>query len=227
MSSQVSPEKIHAGDFSRWLRQTRANLKVEQGVDVDCRDCTGCCTSSYFIHIRPDERQALAHIPKKLTVPAPGMPKGHVLMGYNQEGLCPMLMGGKCTIYQHRPQTCRNYDCRVFTAAGITAGEADKSTINRRVQLWQFTYPTQRDLEEHQAVQAAAHFILDRAHAFPGGRAPTHPSQVAILALKSFDVFLPVDGHQSFITSLSDVDIANLIVDASRKFDASGPDSTR
>ena len=93
------------------------------GSDVPCGTCTACCTSSQFVHIEPDERDALAHIPAELLFPAPGRPRGHVLLGYDERGHCPMLVDGACSIYAHRPRTCRTYDCRVFAAAGVDPGD--------------------------------------------------------------------------------------------------------
>ncbi|HET7720760.1 MAG TPA: YkgJ family cysteine cluster protein, partial [Acidimicrobiales bacterium] len=101
---------LPAGRFSTWL--------VRIGVDVPCGTCTACCTSSQFVHIGPDERDTLSRIPKALLFPAPGQPKGHVVMGYDERGHCPMFVDGACSIYEHRPRTCRTYDCRVFPAAG-------------------------------------------------------------------------------------------------------------
>ena len=121
---------------------------------------------------------------------APGLPKGHVVLGYGPTGRFPMFADGKCSIYGGRPRTCRNFECRIFTAAGIPASGDDKAEINQRVRRWRFTYPTALDREQHRAVQAAPAFILEHAASFPGGRAPTNPSQVAILAIKSCEVFL-------------------------------------
>ncbi|MFA6001077.1 MAG: hypothetical protein WC828_03075 [Thermoleophilia bacterium] len=42
------------------------------------------------------------------------------------DGCCPMLIDGGCSIYEHRPLTCRIYDSRVFAAAGIVAGGDDR-----------------------------------------------------------------------------------------------------
>jgi Fe-S-cluster containining protein len=184
---------LPAGDFSRWLRQTRDALRHRAAVEVACGECAGCCTSSYFIHINPEEAAALGRVRKELLVAAPGLPEGHVLLGYDSGGRCPMLAKGKCSIYEHRPQTCRSYDCRVFAAAGILAGGSDKAEINRRVRRWRFAYPTERDREEHRAVRAAASFIRDHAESFPGGRVPTDPSQLAVLAIKAYEVFLDLD----------------------------------
>ena len=88
------------------------------GSEVPCDGCTACCTSSQFVHIGPDETDTLARIPRRLLFPAPRLPAGHVLMGYDENGHCPMLVDGACSIYEHRPRTCRTYDCRVFPAAG-------------------------------------------------------------------------------------------------------------
>lgn len=63
-----------------------------------------------FIHIKPEEAEAIQRIPRALLFPAPGRPKGHLLMGYDGEGRCPMLAGDECSIYEHRPQTCRDYE---------------------------------------------------------------------------------------------------------------------
>jgi Fe-S-cluster containining protein len=224
VSGQAAEEGIPAGDFSSWLRHARSALSVGKGTDVDCRDCTGCCTSAYFIHVRPGETEALRRIPEEALAAAPGMPKGHKLLAYDKNGVCPMLTGGKCSIYEHRPQTCRNYDCRVFAAAGITAGGNEKSRINQRVERWAFTFPTQRDRDEYAAVRAAAAFIQEHAASFPGGRIPDNPSQLAILAVKVYEVFLGKDGRSggeaAKAFAVSPAAVAEAIVAASRKFDA-------
>lgn len=59
----------------------QAALRGEGEADVPCGSCTACCTASQFVHIEPDEADALAHIPRQLLFPAPRLPRGHVLMG--------------------------------------------------------------------------------------------------------------------------------------------------
>lgn len=215
------PHDLPAGDFSTWLRQTRRALRDESGADVACGACIGCCSSSYFIHIKPEETGTLSRINKTALVAAPGKAKGHLLMGYDKNGLCPMLVNSKCTIYAQRPQTCRNYDCRIFTAAGINAGGTDKSTINQRIQHWQFSYPTERDRDEHKAVRAAARFIRENASSFPGGRVPDNPSELAILAVKVYDVFLGKHKSANATGAISsNAATATAIIETSREFDA-------
>jgi Fe-S-cluster containining protein len=59
-------------------------------------------------------------------------------MGYDQDGNCPMFTGGGCSIYEHRPRTCRVYDCRLFAALGRV--NDDTPQIAHRIRSWEFTY---------------------------------------------------------------------------------------
>ncbi len=185
---------LPAGDFSTWLHHTRCALANESGSDVPCGECSACCTSSYFIHIRPEETRTLARIPKVLLFPAPGLSKGNMLLGYDEHGRCPMFIDNRCSIYEDRPLTCRGYDCRLFAATGIEAGDNDKALIDERVRRWRFSYPTPLDRDLHSALQAAATFLRERADRFPPGTAPKHPTQLALLALKVHEVFLKENG---------------------------------
>lgn len=198
---------LPAGGFSEWLRAMRRALATEEGMDVACGDCVGCCTSSYYIKVRPNETRALAAIdPKHLS---PG-PRGSQLMGFLENGHCPMFDGRGCSIYRDRPDTCRTYDCRVFTAAGITAGGDDKSVINARVASWRFEYPTDTDRREQAAVIAAAQFLRQHPVRFPGGHVPSRASDIAVLAVKTYQVFLD-EPRDARVT-------AEAIVEAARSF---------
>jgi uncharacterized protein len=218
MPSAVDAEPadtIAAGAFTTWLTEAREVLLGNHGSDVPCGDCVGCCISAYFIPIRPQDEAALAHIPAEFLVTAPGQPSGHRMMGYGADGACPMLVSRQCSIYAHRPQTCRDYDCRIFAAAGIDAGGADKSVINDRVRAWRFSYASDADRRSHEAVKAAATFIQSHRADFPGGRAPTAPTGIAVLALKVYALFLDPRLHER-----SNAEIALAIIKASGSFDA-------
>jgi uncharacterized protein len=206
-------EPIPAGNFSEWLRAMRRALAGGPGMDVACGDCVGCCTSSYFIKVRPHETRALAAIDPRFLEAAPG-PRPAQLMGHLENGHCPMYSGRGCSIYPDRPETCRTYDCRVFTAAGMPAGGADKSTINERVARWHFDFPTETDRRERRAVQAAASFLRQHPVRFPGGHVPSRASEIAVLAVKTYEVFLdaPADDRAT----------AAAIVAAAIAFDAAG-----
>jgi hypothetical protein len=110
-------------------------------------------------------------------------------MGFQPNGHCLMLKDGDCSIYSDRPETCRAYDCRVFTAAGMNAGP-DKPVINQRVARWVFEYSGERDRAEQRAVAAAAGYLRQHPVRFPDGRVPSRPSEVAVLAVKAYTVFL-------------------------------------
>jgi len=137
------------------------------------------------------------------------------MISYQVDGKCPMLAAGKCSIYAHRPQTCRDYDCRIFAAAGIDAGGADKVVINTRVHAWRFTYANNSERRAHAAITAAATFIREQRAHFPGGRAPTAPTGIAVLALKAYAVFVDAGVNEQ-----SPEQIALAIIAASRAFDA-------
>jgi Fe-S-cluster containining protein len=156
MADALSP--LDAGDFATWLTNTHAALRGERDAQVPCGGCTACCTSSMFIHIEPDEVDTLRRIPREMLVPAPLRPRGHMVLGHDERGHCPMLIDGACSIYEDRPRTCRTYDCRIFAAAGIDVAESDdtKTAIADRAQRWRFTYGTSRDVVEHEAIRERA-----------------------------------------------------------------------
>ena len=182
--STTDGEIVDAGPFTAWLGRMQAAIRDEAESDVPCGECTACCTASQFIHIGPDEADALAHIPGALLFPAPRMPKGHVLMGYDEHGRCPMLIDGKCSIYAHRPRTCRTYDCRVFAAAGLEPDDADKALIAERVRHWRFSHPAPQDETDHDAVRAVAVQLITHPDTLPAGVRPDNATQIAVLAVE-------------------------------------------
>ena len=202
---------VAAGVFGAWLEQMRASLRGECGTDVPCGDCVGCCVSGYPVVLRAEDERAVAVIPLEHIARAVD---GRTLMLALPDGTCPMLKDRKCSIYASRPQTCRDYDCRVFAAAGIDAGGDERAVINLRVRAWRFEYAHEADARAHEAVRAAATFIRDKGSCFPG-RAPTSPTGIAVLAIKSYQVFLSEDTR-----SATDEEIARAIIEASRTFDS-------
>jgi uncharacterized protein len=178
-------DAIAAGGFAAWLADAKAALRGERDADVPCGGCTACCTASQFIHIGPDEADALAHIPAELLFPAPLMPDGHVLMGHDERGHCPMLRDGRCTIYAHRPRTCRTYDCRIFTAAGVTP---DDGLIAERAARWRFDETSADDRELHRSVRRTSVRIRTQPDALPDGvDTPANATQLAVLAVELHD----------------------------------------
>lgn len=181
---------LAAGPFSLWLGDMQTALRGERDADVPCAGCTACCTSSQFVHIGPDETDTLAHIPAELLFPAPRMPADHVLLGYDTRGHCPMLVDGRCSIYEHRPRTCRTYDCRVFAATGVEVEGETKEAVASRVRRWQFSYPSDADRDAHEAVKAAA----VRLRSDTAGQALT-ATQLAVLAVERYELGRSVTGQ--------------------------------
>ncbi|MCU1371908.1 MAG: hypothetical protein JWO77_3102 [Ilumatobacteraceae bacterium] len=186
-------DRLPAGELGPWLDALPGAIAGDHDADVPCGSCTGCCTSSQFIAIGPDEVDALRAIPAALRFPAPGRPAGHVLLGYGERGHCPMLVDGACSIYDHRPRTCRTYDCRVFAAAGLEPDDATKAAITERVRRWQFAHVSTDDEVRHDAVRAAARFIDDAADRWPSGTVPATTTHRAVLATQIHELFLAPD----------------------------------
>jgi hypothetical protein len=111
------------------------------------------------------------------------MPRGHVLLGYDARGHCPMLIAGRCSIYDSRPRTCRSYDCRVFAATGVALGDAEESAIARQAARWGFTAATPAARADHTAARAAAAFLRTRPDLLADVGIPANPTQIAVVAL--------------------------------------------
>ena len=158
---------------------------------VPCGECVGCCTSSKFIHIRPTDRKAVDSIPKELMFQAPGLPDGHYLLGYDEKGYCPMFKKNKCSIYDSRPETCRQYDCRALAASGLKIDDETKE-ITDRVNSWEFGYSSVHDSELSNAVKLAVKFISENRNIFPDGFVPLLKGQIAVMAVRVHHIFI---GH--------------------------------
>lgn len=182
----VSDGLVAAGPFTVWLGTIGPALRGEGESDVPCGTCTGCCTSSQFVLVTPEDVAARSAIPAELLFPAPFLPGSH-LLPYDAKGRCPMLGERGCTIYAERPMTCRTYDCRIFPAAGVAA---DKPAIAERARRWEFEHPTPGDLTAHEAVMTAARWLGSHADLLPEEVRPPHPTALAVLAVQIHSHFL-------------------------------------
>jgi uncharacterized protein len=189
LSAVTDSSPLPAGDFVAWLAEAKSAIAGEGVADVPCGHCTACCTSSQFIHIGPDEADTLAHIDPRLLFRAPRLPRGHVVLGYDQHGHCPMLIDNACSIYEHRPRTCRTYDCRIFPAAGIEPGD-EKIDITERTRRWRFELRSADDTVHHDSVRAAAQFVQEHPELLADTDAPSNSTQVAVLAVRAHEAFL-------------------------------------
>jgi uncharacterized protein len=209
---------LPAGTFSSWLHDIRSALQEDSSIRVPCGTCRACCHSSYFIHIKPDERNTLKRIPNNLRFPAPLRPDGHLVMGYDQDGRCPMLSGNRCSIYTDRPITCRVFDSRVLAASGLVHHSSENNAVFHQARRWQFHCPSKRDRQLLSAVRAAAIFLKMHPDCIPGGLACCDDIQVAVSAIKVYDVFFKI--NRSVPTwKLSDTEITQKISKLYKKFD--------
>ncbi len=81
---------------------------------IDCRECANCCRSLH-VYLTPEDADRLAqglttsvhtvidqYIDHKSAQPVDEW-------GRMRAQPCPLLQGKLCTVYAHRPQTCRTY----------------------------------------------------------------------------------------------------------------------
>lgn len=164
--------------LTEWFARHRAN---PTDADVPCGDCNACCRAGLFVHIGPDEQDTLKQIPKALLFAAPGLPRGHRLLGYNERGHCPMLRDGRCSIYAARPRTCREFDCRVFAITEVEPPGAHSQDLRARVKAWRIVSDDAGALVA--ALRAAACFLDDHRALLPAGFVPRDPAQRALRLL--------------------------------------------
>jgi Fe-S-cluster containining protein len=184
-----------AGAFAGWADAAREAQSGDGDAAVPCAGCTACCRSSFFVHIGPDEAGALRRIPKELLARAPGLPAGYMVLGYDERGHCPMLVDDRCSIYDDRPVTCRKFDCRVLTAAGLEPDGPGQDALAEQVRRWRFDLGTARDRAVRDALRAALAFLDEHPECFEPGRNPVNAVQRSVTALAVYDVFLDRDGR--------------------------------
>ncbi len=204
--------------FGAWLCGVQAALAEERPADVPCGECNACCRTRHHIHVRPEERRALARLPREHLHPAPDLPPGNLVLSYDEHGQCPMLVDGRCTIYADRPIVCRTYDCRIYAAADVTA---DRAAIAEQVRRWEFSHPAPEDRERHTAVRAAASFIREHSESLPSEAARHEPLRVAVLAIAVHESFLEC-APGAVRRRSSDRDKARAVVAANERLFADG-----
>ncbi|MDZ4290129.1 MAG: YkgJ family cysteine cluster protein [Prosthecobacter sp.] len=91
-----------------------------------CTACGLCCNGVLFHTVRLQPKDSA----KELT--ALGMKLKHKSKGTSIHQPCPALRELQCTIYQHRPERCRLFECQQLTrlAAGETTEEAVLEAIH-------------------------------------------------------------------------------------------------
>lgn len=204
-----------AGSFAAWLAAVTRVLKGEQAADVPCDGCVGCCVSGYAIPLRPTDKAALAAVPDRyLRMPVAG---GLVRMDHREDGSCPMLEAGRCTIYAARPLTCRDYDCRIYTATMLLP-DGERPVIRERVLEWRFDFATPEERTQGEALRRAAAFITEHAALFPPPVRAHSAAAAAVLAVKTWPLFVNEKGDGS--SDPSPHGKVTRVLEAARSFDS-------
>jgi uncharacterized protein len=209
-----------AGAFGAWLDAMQAVLRGQRDADVPCDGCVGCCVSSYPIPLRPSDQVALAQVPDRyLQLP---VGTGAARMVYREDGTCPMLRANQCTIYADRPQTCRDYDCRIYAATNLLP-DGDRPVIQERVREWQFDFVSPEERAKAAALQRAAGFIRNNAQLFPPGMRAHSATAVAVLAVKVWPLFATDTARNEKGDGPEDpspLEQARRVLEAARAFDS-------
>lgn len=185
---------MNAGEFSIWIDEFTRTMQGKVDGSVPCDGCVGCCTSSKFVHIHPEDEQAISAIPRELLFQAPGLPNGYCLLGYDQQGHCPMLKDGQCSIYGARPRTCRQFDCRVLAATGVEIDD-ESEVIMAKARSWKFQFTTDRSTELYHAVKLASSFLDRYRHEFPDGFVPRLSTHLSVMAVRVHSMFTELSGE--------------------------------
>lgn len=87
--------------------------KVERQAEktVPCGDCFQCCTGFDAIYMQPEDNNRLYLLQRHPE-------SGRLALQHQENGDCIYLdrsnPGASCTIHDHRPLRCRQFDCRAF-----------------------------------------------------------------------------------------------------------------
>jgi hypothetical protein len=209
--SAAAAENVDAGSFGQWLVAMRSVLRGERDADVPCGECVGCCISAYPIPLRPADATARAEVPEQWLIGA-AEPDQPWLMGFREDGSCPFMQRGRCAIYTGRPQTCRDYDCRIYAAAGLDP-DGDRPAISARVKAWRFRFESEQERGDVEAMRTAAGFIRTHQAHFPPAMRAGSATAAAVLAVKTFAVFRDGGGARA------PEEIVPRVIDAARDFD--------
>ncbi len=90
-------------------KEKRHGMLLDGRLDdpLPCRNCDGaCCRAFPTVELSWDEYERLLALgATRLHFPLAGSPKLMIENG------CEFLAGGRCSIYEHRPEICRRFTC--------------------------------------------------------------------------------------------------------------------
>ena len=135
---------------------------LESLTDALCTHCGLCCDGSLFAEVELEgEAESTRLESLGLDVESDDSDAGLLVLP------CGALCGTRCSIYVHRPRTCRTFECRLLKDAGrgevsveqalVVIGEAREKTTQVRALLAKLPgRPTRLPLRERCAEALAA-----------------------------------------------------------------------
>jgi hypothetical protein len=135
-----------AGDPLEWRSQHQANtvavlLDKPPPHAVPCGDCTQCCYhAGVDVHPEMEPPERLAHLEVEFR-------EGGWFLRKRADGACVHLGPKGCTVYAHRPNACRLYDCRLHALVCVL----DSYSGDHKQPAWMFQPKT----NESRAFMAA------------------------------------------------------------------------
>ena len=92
---------------------------------VNCRSCRACCVDFADTPVLPFESGDGLDIEVR---------DGKRLLRKKANGECVHLLEGGCSVYEHRPVTCRVFDCRDFAVEKLS--NPDLPQLNKAIAQW-------------------------------------------------------------------------------------------
>lgn len=89
---------------------------IRKGVDahVPCGSCNACCrVNGFVVDLHPEEGDDLSTYEWDLVWRSDKKEWSHALKR-GEKGECIYLKENRCSIYERRPATCRQFDCRNY-----------------------------------------------------------------------------------------------------------------
>jgi hypothetical protein len=165
----IDPATGEVKGFVRWAGYTYSeyfdklfklvnNRTITKDVDVPCNGCVACCYHKK-VDLHPDDTGE--HLDAVVE------PDGSRVLRKREDGACIHLGATGCTVYEHRPRVCRQYDCRVFALVGVS----DTYDGGRHSPGWMFEMATAKDRILSLAMNMGALPVISQKAGFVSAKA--------------------------------------------------------
>jgi uncharacterized protein len=117
ISSLAEPHWADNWNFRAYLQQKVSPIEIDRAAQalaqevsakIDCTACGNCCREIYP-HFTPADVSRLAAGLGQSEHDLKSTMRGEGGASVFCASPCPMLKGSKCTVYEHRPDDCRDY----------------------------------------------------------------------------------------------------------------------